>query len=102
MGYCGLLPVWSMRSRVRSAAVCLLLMLVVAGCIASDQEHVANPDRQLERLVRLLSTKSDADSLAAAGLLSIGKHADESNALLTRAVAAAPERPYLVWLQAQI
>jgi hypothetical protein len=40
--------------------------------------------------------------LAAAGLLSLDKHRDQSVSLLGRATAAAPERADLVWLQSQV
>jgi hypothetical protein len=49
-----------------------------------------------------LVKQTDADSLAAAGLLSLPSRPDDSLALIGRAIAAAPERPDLVWLQAQV
>ena len=48
-----------------------------------------------------LAKRTDADSLAAAGLLSSQGHRDQSLALFDRAVAASPARVELVWLQAQ-
>ena len=48
-----------------------------------------------------LAKRTDADSLAAAGLLSVQSNRDQSRALFDRAVAASPARPELVWLQAQ-
>jgi hypothetical protein len=56
----------------------------------------------MERAIGPLSKSSDADSLAAAGLLSSGKRSEQSLSLLSRAIAAAPERADLVWLHAQI
>jgi hypothetical protein len=50
----------------------------------------------------MLATKTDADSLAASGLLGVATHRDASLALIRRAVEAAPDRPDLVWLQAQV
>lgn len=52
----------------------------------------------------ILSNRTDADSLAAAGLvLSIGPHPDPRvMGLLTRAAERGPDRPELAWLQAQL
>jgi hypothetical protein len=43
---------------------------------------------------------TDADSLAAAGIMSIGSRRDDALPLLVRAVAASPDRADLAWLQA--
>jgi hypothetical protein len=63
--------------------------------------QIAKSQKLIEQVVAALNVRSDADSLAAAGLMSVGKHSDESLSLLARAVAAAPDRPDLVWLQTQ-
>jgi hypothetical protein len=90
-----------MRCRIRSGALILLPYLLL-GCTATDEAHRANAERHAERAIGALSKKSDADSLAAAGLLSSGQRSEQSLSLLTRAIAVAPERADLVWLQAQI
>jgi hypothetical protein len=56
----------------------------------------------LRRTATALARQTDADSLAAAGLFSLSFHREDSLALLARATAAVPERPDLVWLQAQV
>ncbi len=53
-----------------------------------------------ERAIRALSARSDADSLAAAGLLS--RRRPEALRLIARAAQAAPTRPDLAWLHAQV
>jgi hypothetical protein len=52
--------------------------------------------------VSVLAKRSDADALAAAGLLSLPAGRDESLALIARAAAAAPDRADLLWLHAQV
>jgi hypothetical protein len=47
-------------------------------------------------------SQSDADSLAAAALLSSGPGRSRALALITRATSAAPDRPDLAWLEAQV
>jgi hypothetical protein len=74
---------------------------VLMGCAASPAAKSSKTDRHLQRAVIVLAKQSDADSIAAAGLLSLPPR-DESLALIARAVAAAPERPDLVWLEAQV
>lgn len=57
---------------------------------------------QLEQTIAALKRMTDADSLAAAGLLSIGKHPDQSLPLFERAIAASPMRADLTWLQVEV
>jgi hypothetical protein len=78
-------------------AVCLLSLLLGSPALPESQE--AKAARHTEQAIAALTHLTDADSLAAAGLLSLGKHRDQSSALVARATAAAPERADLVWLQ---
>jgi hypothetical protein len=75
-----------------------LILLTSFACASSDA-LIAKARKRTDQTVVALAQKSDADSLAAAGIMSIGNRRDQSLALLTRAVAAAPERPDLIWLQ---
>jgi hypothetical protein len=77
-----------------------LLTLLLQGCTAARSE------RHVKRAVTMLEQKTDADSLAAAAVLSMftppPPHWDRALALLVRAVTAAPERADLVWLNIQV
>jgi hypothetical protein len=77
-----------------------LLTLLLQGCTAARSE------RHFKQAVTVLETRTDADSLAAAAVLSMSTppppHWDRALALLVRAVAAAPERADLVWLNIQV
>lgn len=77
-------------------------VLLVQGCAASQAARTARKQRDLQRAVLLLQQRTDADSLAAAGLLSpLRNGPGPAVVLLARAAAAAPERPDLVWLEIQ-
>jgi hypothetical protein len=67
---------------------------------ASAEIQEAKSARRTEEIIAALTHKTDPDSLAAAGIMSMGKHSDQSLGLLARAIAAAPARPDLVWAQA--
>ena len=82
-------------------ALAFALYLVLVGCATSPEAQSSRTERQLRRAVTALTKQTDADSLAAAGLLSLSIHRDDSSALIARATAAAPERGDLIWLQAQ-
>jgi hypothetical protein len=61
--------------------------------------------RHFEQAVTVLGHRSDADSLAAAAVLSSmtqSQHEETAYALLVRAVAAAPERADLAWLSIRV
>lgn len=88
-----------------SGAICLgILPMLLQGC-ASSVDRLSN---KLSRSVITLERQQDADSLAAAALLSgtdifYGKdHKDQKHAalLIARATATAPERADLAWLEA--
>lgn len=90
------------KARDRSAvlAVCGLVFLLCAGCAANGARQLAAYERNIQRTTAALLAAGDADSLAAASLLRYGPEVDpaERLTLITRAVAAAPERPDLIWL----
>ena len=73
-------------------------LILLAACASSDA-RMAKANRRDDRALAALAQKTDADSLAAAGLMS-GKNREQSLAFLSRATAAAPDRPDLLWLQA--
>jgi hypothetical protein len=73
----------------------LILLLTCTACALSAS---ARSEKHIKQAIALLSKQTDADSLAAAGLMT-GKGSAESLSLLARAAAAAPDRADLVWLQ---
>ncbi len=81
------------------AAVLLLATALLTGYATSPQARTASESRDSQRALAKLAKRADADSLAAAGLLSLVKHRDQSLALFERAVAAEPARADLVWLE---
>jgi hypothetical protein len=78
---------------------CLLSLLALP---ASAETHEAKSARQAEQTIAALARMTDADSLAAAGLLGVANHRDQSLSLIARATATAPERADLAWLQVQV
>lgn len=76
----------------------ILLIASHAACTSSDA-LIAKAQRRTDQTIAALMQVGDADSLAAAGLMS-GKDNDRALSLLDRATAAAPDRPDLLWLQA--
>jgi len=87
-------------SHPRPVLVFCLLSLLALPASAETQE--AKSARHAEQTIAALTQMTDADSLAAAGLLSAGKHRDQSISLIGRAAAAAPERADLAWLEVQV
>jgi hypothetical protein len=53
----------------------LLLPSILLGCAASPELDEASMTRELERAASSLALRGDADSLAAAALLTTGPHA---------------------------
>jgi len=82
-------------------AIAIGLGLILVGCAASRPAKSTHHEveRDMERAVDVLAKRSDADSLAAAGLLSLTSLRHDPLDLLARATAAAPDRPDLLWLQ---
>ncbi len=89
-----------------SRAICLaVLPMLLQGCASSEDRL----NREISRSVATLERQQDADSLAAAALLSGNDifgtgHRDQKHAasLIARATSAAPDRPDLAWLQATL
>jgi hypothetical protein len=86
--------------RYRKPVLLIGLLLLALGSPALPEIPQAKADRRTEQTIAALTHNTDADSLAAAGLLSLTKHREQSLPLIARAIAAAPERADLVWLQA--
>lgn len=78
------------------------LSLALLSCTTSPAAKETKDDLQLKRTTASLMKRNDADSLAAAGLLSLSSDRNNSLALIVRATAADPERADLAWLQAQV
>src|SRR5271155_5534639 len=76
-----------------------VLLLSASPAFPETQEPTA---RQIEQTIAALIQMTDADSLAAAGLLSVAKHRDQALPLIGRAIAASPTRADLIWLQAEV
>jgi hypothetical protein len=87
-------------SHPRAVTVFCLLSLLASPAFPETQETKAT--RHAEQTIAALARNTDADSLAAAGLLSVDKHRDQSLPLIARATAAAPERADLAWLEVQV
>jgi hypothetical protein len=84
---------------MKMAAYGSLVMLMISTSVcATPDVPIEKSQERSELASAALAKRVDADSLAAAGLLSMG---NQAQALLTRAVDAAPDRPDLIWLQAQ-
>jgi hypothetical protein len=81
-----------------------LTAIVCNGCAPNGVRQQAAYDRKVQRTEQLLIASADADSLAAAAMLSIGPTADpvQRLKLIERAVSEAPDRPDLVWLNIRL
>jgi hypothetical protein len=78
----------------------LIVLIANTGACASPDALIAKTQKRTEQTISALAQLTDADSLAAAGLMSIGEKKDQSLAFLARATAAAPDRADLNWLRA--
>jgi hypothetical protein len=85
----------------RETVFLLILPLLLAACASSTPQQDAGFEKHMSRARAALVTKKDPDSLAAAALMSVGEHSEESLDLMRRAVAASPDRRELVWLNLQ-
>jgi hypothetical protein len=79
----------------------IALLPFLSGCVTSSDAQAEKDETRIERAADLLKNRTDADSLAAAGLLISVKHHDQSLRLVAEATADAPERSDLVWLHIQ-
>jgi len=87
----------------RSAGLISLLAFLYQGCAPAAETPTAKMDHRFELAISRLEEKTDADSLAAAGLLrTVDRKPDVAVDLLARATAQAPERADLAWLHIQI
>jgi hypothetical protein len=81
----------------------LLAVTLLQGCAAMHAAHDARKQRELQSAVSALERRTDADSLAAAGLMSSFQAGPGvALALLARATTAAAERADLAWLDIQL
>lgn len=86
---------------MRSTTTLLLILSLPLAAGANPTRGEADRwEKQRAHVAAALVKKADPDSLAAAGLLSVGPP-ERSADLLARAGAAAPERADLLWLQIQ-
>lgn len=84
------------------ALFAVVLLPTVAGCAASPEPLSRKDKARLERAEYLLAQRTDADSLAAAGLMSRFEHPDLSLRRVAQATLKAPERADLAWLHIQL
>jgi hypothetical protein len=94
--------IWKLRRACTwAAAICLVFLTTAGATPAPDKmkNHIA-------RAIIVLEQGHDADSLAAAALLSSshlsGKNENRTASLMARATLAAPDRADLAWLQVMI
>ena len=87
---------------MKTAALLLVVIASLTGYAAAADEQDADPLAEpMQRARTLLAARKDADSLAAAAVLTFIADRAGAEQLLARA-AAAPKRPDLLWLQAQM
>lgn len=79
-----------------------LAFALLMGCAATPKTGTGRTELHIRAAVALLSKATDADSLAAAALLNLEAHPDHAWPLIERAIAKAPARTDLVWLQIEI
>lgn len=91
-----------MRSLVLSAFAISLLQFSSGRAASPDDAQTAKMEMRMGHAADLLESRHDADSLAAAGLLTSVSDRDRSLRLIEKATAVAPERADLVWLQIQV
>jgi hypothetical protein len=84
---------------VARGSLILLIALIATACVSQDA-RIAKAQKHTDQTSAVLAQMTDADSLAAAGLLSIGENQYLSLAFLVRATDAAPDRADLYWLRA--
>lgn len=91
-------------SRLSTSLLIGLAAIVCNGCATDGVRRQAAYDRKIQRTEQLLIAAGDADSLAAAAMLSVGPTFDPAQRLTlsARAVSKAPDRPDLVWLNLRL
>jgi hypothetical protein len=86
----------------RPMAVIAPIFCTSALASTATDLQAAKWTRPMEQAITALTQRTDADSLAAAALLNVSERRDQSLPLIARAIAAAPDRADLHWLQAQL
>ena len=81
-----------------------LAAILCTGCANDGARQQVAYARKIQRTEQLLIAAGDADSLAAAAMLSIGPTVNPAQrlTLIARAVSEAPDRPDLVWLNVRL
>jgi len=95
----------NMRQRGRVGKVMItgiVLAAVVALATLAPLRVSEDPEIRMYRAADLLAKRTDADSLAAAGLLNSHKHPEQALRLIAQASLMAPDRADLVWLHIQL
>ncbi len=77
-------------------------LALLPGCATKPKTATGKTELHIKEAVAALSKASDADSLAAAALLDLEGHPDHAWPVMERAVAKAPDRADLAWLQIQV
>jgi beta-lactamase regulating signal transducer with metallopeptidase domain len=93
------------RPRGRASKIviaCTVLVAVGAVAALAPLRATATGEKRMVRAAELLAQRSDADSLAAAGLLIAFQRREEGLRLVARASLLAPQRADLVWLHIQL
>jgi hypothetical protein len=81
-----------------------LMAILCTGCASDGVRQQAAYARDVQRTKQSLIAAGDADSLAAAAMLSLGPKVDPTQrlALIARAVEEAPDRPDLLWINVRL
>jgi hypothetical protein len=91
----------TMRS-VPPIVIAIALLPSISSCATSRDAQAEKAEERWEHAADLLGNRTDADSLAAAGLLDSVKRRNRSLVLVARATANAPQRSDLLWLHIEI
>jgi hypothetical protein len=95
----------SLSLSLSSTSLLLGLAAVLCnGCATDGGRQQGADERKIQRTEQLLIAAGDADSLAAAAMLSIGPTVNplQRLTLMARAVSEAPDRPDLIWLNVRL
>ena len=88
---------------MKTAALFVLVIAATVGYAADDDALDATAlERAVTNAVSILAERRDPDSLAAAALLVSVTDGARAEQLARRASGAAPKRPELLWLHAQL
>src|SRR5947209_20060824 len=92
------------RSLLSTSAMVGLTATLCNGCTTDGVRQQAAYSHKIQRTEQALIAAGDADSLAAAAMLSIGPTLSPAERLdlIARAVLEAPDRPDLVWLNIRL